>query len=1051
MASTPLQGLWVQARRILKPLFNTRAMGVYLLLFAAVIGLATFIENDFGTAAAQKVIFQTWWFELLMVLIGLTILVNVFTFRMIPQRKWALLIFHLAILVIILGAAITRYWGFEGMMHIREQASADTFLSRETYLTFTGEKDGQRFVFAEPVHFASLGRNRFAESYLLGDDLVAVELAQFIPNPQQVLRATPGGRPTLELVIGGARGRETYYLQAGQPTQIGDRTFYLGDAPLPGAVNFRYQADSLFIAPPVPLVATVMATQTRDTLYPSGGFVPLQLRALYAGAGSPFVVAGFEPAGQVDLQAGPRKMQRESFAALQLRVTLNGQAQEVVLLGREGQQGQPVTVEAGGLRLDLAYGARERQLPFSLHLHDFIMEKYPGTNNASSYASEVTLLDPQQGVQEDHRIYMNHILTYEGYRFFQSSYDPDERGTYLSVNHDFWGTWVSYLGYALLTLGMVWTLFSRQTRFHRLRQELSRLRQQRVALLLGLLLSSLALPAQTPEAFTSHSVSAAHAEAFSRLVVQDFRGRMKPVHTLSREVLRKVGRSETAFGLSADQVLLNLFAQGQVWQAAPLVKIGRHPQLFTLLGLPAGTARASYADFFQPEGGYKLREAVREAQQLDPASRGTFEKEILKLDERVNILHMAFSGRLLALMPNPASPAQTWLSAEAQPHQHTHNHATEEDRYLHLAEDFFQTYRPVLAQAIETGDYRQADQLLAELAGFQQQAGGALVPSPGKLRAEIWLNKAQVFQRLAGFYGLMGLLFVGLLFYQVFRPQHPPERLFLLLLGLLALGFAAHTLGLGLRWYVSGRAPWSNGYESMIYIGWTTTLAGLIFARRSAGGLAATTILAGIILFVATLSFLDPEITPLVPVLRSYWLTIHVSLEAGSYGFLLLGALIGLLNLLLMTLLRPTNRDRTLSIIKEMTTLSEMTLTAGLFMLSIGTYLGGVWANESWGRYWGWDAKETWALVSIMVYAFILHMRLIPKVFGLFSYNLATVFGMGSVIMTYYGVNYYLSGLHSYATGDPVPIPTWVYVFVAGVALLSAAAYGQKRKYLGAR
>ncbi|GAB4421069.1 MAG: hypothetical protein OHK0039_35400 [Bacteroidia bacterium] len=799
------------------------------------------------------------------------------------------------------------------------------------------------------------------------------------------------------------------------------------------------------------LVATVMATQARDTLDPAGGFVPLRLRTLYAGAGQPFVVAGFEPAGQVDLRAGPSKMQRESFAALQMAVTIDGHAREVVLLGREGQQGQPVTVEAADLQLSLAYGALERKLPFALQLHDFIMEKYPGTDNASSYASEVTLLDPQQGVREDYRIYMNHILTYDGYRFFQSSYDPDEQGTYLSVNHDFWGTWVSYLGYALLTLGMVWTLFSRRTRFYRLRQELVRLRQQRATLLLALLCGSVTLPAQTPETFTAHSVSAAHAEAFSQLVVQDFRGRMKPVHTLSREVLRKVGRSETAFGLSADQVLLNLFVQGQVWQAAPLVRIGRHSQLFALLDLPVGTARASYTDFFQRDGSYKLRAAVREAQQLDPASRGTFEKEVLKLDERVNILHMAFSGRLLALIPNPASPTQTWLSAEAQPHRHQHTHATEEDRYLHLAEDFFRAYRPALAQSIESGDYRQADQLLQELADFQQQAGGEPMPGDGKLSAEILLNRARVFQRLAGFYGLMGLLFVGLLFYQVFWPQHSPERLFQFLLGALILGFAAHTFGLGLRWYVSGRAPWSNGYESMIYIGWTTTLAGLIFARRSAGGLAATTILAGIILFVATLSFLDPEITPLVPVLRSYWLTIHVSLEAGSYGFLLLGALMGLLNLLLMTLLRPANRERILAIIREMTNLSEMTLTAGLFMLSIGTYLGGVWANESWGRYWGWDAKETWALVSIMVYAFILHMRLIPRVSGLFSYNFATVFGMASVIMTYYGVNYYLSGLHSYATGDPVPIPTWVYIFVAGVALLSGLAYWRKRKLLGAR
>jgi cytochrome c-type biogenesis protein CcsB len=232
----------------------------------------------------------------------------------------------------------------------------------------------------------------------------------------------------------------------------------------------------------------------------------------------------------------------------------------------------------------------------------------------------------------------------------------------------------------------------------------------------------------------------------------------------------------------------------------------------------------------------------------------------------------------------------------------------------------------------------------------------------------------------------------------------------------------------------------------MIYIAWTSTLAGVLFTRKSFGGLAATMVLAGTILFVSTLSFLDPEITPLVPVLKSYWLTIHVSLEAGSYGFLMLGAIIGLINLVLMVFTTEKNKVQAKRIIQEMSYISELTLIGGLFMVTVGTYLGGVWANESWGRYWGWDAKETWALVTILVYAFILHMRLIPKLRGLFIYNVATIFGLASVIMTYYGVNYYLSGLHSYATGDPVPIPNWVYIAVASIIVLSIIAYIRKRK-----
>jgi cytochrome c-type biogenesis protein CcsB len=232
----------------------------------------------------------------------------------------------------------------------------------------------------------------------------------------------------------------------------------------------------------------------------------------------------------------------------------------------------------------------------------------------------------------------------------------------------------------------------------------------------------------------------------------------------------------------------------------------------------------------------------------------------------------------------------------------------------------------------------------------------------------------------------------------------------------------------------------------MIYIGWTTTLAGILFSRKSLGGLAATTTLAATILLVASMSWLDPEITPLVPVLKSYWLTIHVSLEAGSYGFLLLGAVVGMLNLLLMIFANSNNKENILKTIKELTIISEIILLSGLAMISIGTYLGGVWANESWGRYWGWDAKETWALVTILVYSFILHMRFIPKLQGLYAFNFAALFGFGTVIMTYLGVNYYLSGLHSYAAGDPVPIPPSVYYTVIVLTLLSIFSFIKYKK-----
>ena len=236
---------------------------------------------------------------------------------------------------------------------------------------------------------------------------------------------------------------------------------------------------------------------------------------------------------------------------------------------------------------------------------------------------------------------------------------------------------------------------------------------------------------------------------------------------------------------------------------------------------------------------------------------------------------------------------------------------------------------------------------VSELGQYQEKFGAAVIPTKNQRNAELLLNKSHIFSRLGKAYGLLGLLFLSLLFASVFKPSLNLKMPSKFVFGLFAMAFTAHLLGLGLRWYVSGRAPWSNGYESMIYIGFTTVLAGLVFSRKSLGRLAATNILAATILMVAGLSWLDPEITPLVPVLKSYWLTIHVSLEAGSYGFLMLGALIGALNLIFMIFRNQKNATNVNRIIHEMTQISEMTLIGGLFMITVGTYLGGIWANES--------------------------------------------------------------------------------------------------------
>ncbi|MBP6335173.1 MAG: cytochrome c biogenesis protein CcsA [Bacteroidia bacterium] len=1030
-------------KKFLNPFFNTSAAGMYILLFALSIAVGTFIENDFGTSSAQKVVYKSGWFTLLLILFGITIIVNIVRFRMIQQKKWALFTFHASIIIILIGAGITRYFGYEGVMNIRENSTANVYLSDETYLNFKVLKNRKVYEFHEPVLFATLGGNRFEESYLIGEDLIEVKVVDFIPNPVEVIKEDASGKPTLKIVFGGGMGREEYYLEKNQTRNIKNVIFNFNDTLIASAVNIVHRNDSLFLKTNRTLIQTVMATRKVDTLVPGADYHPLKLRSLYTDGLNSFVFGDFKSGGSVHIESENQKVQSRSLIALKVEVKINGSPQEVLVYGRDGAIGNPAVTVSDRLEVAVSFGAKENTLPFSIKLYDFIMERYPGTDNPASYASEVQLIDTRSNLMENHRIYMNHILDHDGFRFFQSSYDNDEMGTYLSVNHDFWGTWVSYVGYILLTLGMIFSLLSRKSRFHKISQKINELRRNNSSFLLVLFVLSLSpflagAQKTIDQSSTQNTIDAEHADKFSKLVVQDQNGRMKPMHTLTREIMRKLARKESMNGLTADQIVLGMFVSSEDWVDAPIIKLGKHEKIRNLLGLSRDMV--SYQDFFGKDGNYLLSEEIRKASALLPKDRGVFEKELMKVDEKVNIANMVFSGHLFKIIPILNDPNNKWISSHTS--QHNHENADQ-----NIADKFFSAYKSSLMTAINSKDYSFSNTLIAELSAYQKETGAAVMPSDTKINTEIFLNKLNVFNRLAVLYIFLGIAFLFFLFVSVFKPAFRMKKVYTVLFALAVFGFIFHTLGLGMRWYVSGRAPWSNGYESMIYIAWTTVLAGMLFTRKSLGGLAATMVLSATVLLVSSLSFLDPEITPLVPVLKSYWLTIHVSLEAGSYGFLMLGAIIGIINIILMIFLNKRNENKIHRVVTELSYLSEMTLIGGLFMISIGTYLGGVWANESWGRYWGWDAKETWALVTILVYAFILHMRLIPKMKGLFAFNVATIFGLASVIMTYFGVNYYLSGLHSYAAGDPVPIPGWVNYAVASIVFVCVIAFIRKRRF----
>lgn len=1030
-----------QLNNIIQKLFSTSASGLYFILFAGSIGLATFIENDFGTAAAQKVIYRARWFEILLILFGISIISNIIRFRMIQQKKWAVLTFHLAAIVILLGAAATRYLGSEGIMHIREGDQSNLILTNDTYLQFEIQQAGQTYRIEEPVFFASLGKNKFAETYQIGNEIINIKLNQFIPNPTEQLTSGENGKSMIKVVLAGSGGRQEHLIKKGDRVNLNGINFNFTDTRSAGAINVYYRNDSLLFETDQPVTQMQMATQRRDTLSP-GRVYPLLLRSLYTtSAGNNFVISEFNPSAETIVSSSSPKMGNGSIAMLDLQISTKSGDGGLKIKGNSGITGKPESITLGNTTVTASYGAKYVALPFSIQLHDFIMDRYPGTNSASSYASEVTLIDKRSNIEKDHRIFMNNILNYGGYRFFQSSFDKDEKGTILSVNHDAIGTWISYFGYFLLTVGMVLTFFSKNSRFYKLSKKLQEMRLSKTSLTAIVIFSCTFLTngqllGQDYHIDPSATIDKEHADKFAKVVVQDHNGRMKPFNTLASEVLRKVSRKESHYGLTADQIFLGMMVYPQYWAEVPLIKTSREESIKKII--PSENILVSYNDFFKPD--YILKDAVREAYNMEPRYRGAFEKEIIKIDERVNICNLVFTGRLMRIFPTEDPNSDTWLSPGELHHMNQLTSISD------FPVNYFSDYETAVKNARTSNNWQLPNQLIDELSNYQKTHGHSILPSETKIDYEILLNKMNVFSRLSRMYALIGLGILIMFFALVFNPKIGYKWPIRISFVAMSICFLLHLIGLGLRWYVSGRAPWSNGYESMIYIAFTTVLAGLIFSRKSLGGLAATAILASTILMVAGLSWLDPEITPLVPVLKSYWLTIHVSLEAGSYGFLMLAAIIGILNLILMIFANQNNKQRIKRVVQEMSIISELTMIGGLIMISIGTYLGGVWANESWGRYWGWDAKETWALVTILVYAFILHMRFIPGLRGVYAFNVASLFGLASVMMTYFGVNYYLSGLHSYAAGDPAPIPPFVYYTVAILLSISILAMLRNRQ-----
>jgi cytochrome c-type biogenesis protein CcsB len=523
--------------------------------------------------------------------------------------------------------------------------------------------------------------------------------------------------------------------------------------------------------------------------------------------------------------------------------------------------------------------------------------------------------------------------------------------------------------------------------------------------------------------------SAQIAIEFGTLVVQDPDGRMKPLDSQNREILYKLTGRGSWNGMTANQVILGMFSRPKLWQNLHIIKV-KTPKLKAVLGMEKGQKMARFNDFFDDQGNYIIAEEVERANQLVPSRRGTYERDLIKVDERLNVAFMSIRGVLLNIYPIPSDQNNTWVDFKTM-------FSTFDN------EELKQASGRLLDDAYNR-NFENTTSYIEVIKKYQKEYGALVLPSDKQIETEIWYNQSNLFIKISLIYLLFGFVLLIYSLISIFNNKvlNKKVSVFLFVIGLVLI--AIHSFGIGIRWYIGGYAPLSNTYETMIFIAFSAVIAGVFFFRKSIIAMSAAMMVAGIFIFSAYLGEIDPKITSLVPVLKSFWLSLHVSVITASYGFFGVGMLLGIFTLILFSL-RNQKREHIDQHIQSINYINEVTLILGLSLLVIGNFLGGIWANESWGRYWGWDPKETWAYVSIIVYTIVLHMRLLKKYYSPYLFTVLSVVAFFSILMTYYGVNFYLAGLHSYATGDPVPIPSWVYYSVGSLLFLIVISYPKRK------
>ena len=647
---------------------------------------------------------------------------------------------------------------------------------------------------------------------------------------------------------------------------------------------------------------------------------------------------------------------------------------------------------------DEEQGMKEEKLPFSLCLQKFEAKMHDGTNAVADYSSKFTVIDGDD--KSEGEVSMNNIYSHRSYRLYQSSYDEDGKGSVLAINADPYGIPVTYTGYALLFISLVWMLFDPKGGYRKL---LKSPLLKKGALMTALILSMGNIQTLHAESATGNLQNAVlpkeTAEKFGELHIL-YNDRICPVQTFALDFCKKIYGARSYQGLTAEQVLSGWVFYGNTWANEPFIKI-KSGEMKTAMNLPD---YASLNTFFNREmGGYTIGQYVQEYYN---GQQDKFHQQAADIDGKIQIIMELREGLSLKVLPytftknvkatkeHPFIKAgtTTWFSpVDKLPQAVEHQHA------LYIRNVF-----SLLNGDVKAGNTSRVNEFFVKMKKYQEVSSGNSLPTATQYKAER-INNAFPFATIL-FMANLTLGFIAL-FYTIYRMTKKKDIkvLNIALPILLGVSFLALTFGLALRWIISGNVPMSNGYESMLTVAWFVMLISILMQLRIRIVMVFGFLISGFFLLVSHINQMDPAIGQMMPVLNSPLLSIHVSIIMMSYALLSLTFICGIMGICLR------------SHGEELQALSRIFLYPALTTMGFGIFIGAIWANVSWGNYWSWDSKETWALITFMIYAVVVHTQSLPVFRKPLVYHIYITLAFLSIAMTYFGVNYFLTGMHSYA------------------------------------